>query len=365
MPTAFEHGAAAELPPAAERKRLQLTSAAGASTGMSASTNRRVAAGPDGTRGFALKRADRMPARPRGAAAPAAAPAAEEPPQPPPPQGQAGQDSQWQQQLGNQLYHSVSSIQPDLAGKITGMMLGYYDCTALAELLSSPDRLLDTVEEAVRLLARTADGASGSAPGAEAAAEARDHAPAAAGEGGSAGGSSQEPLAPPPPPASAPAAGGKGAWGGAKGAVSDADVERMIRKRLFDQADWPESYTDGERQRLRSAVRKEMNGDSGHWISAVLLQVREPPSTTLQTITIASHVYTRFIQVTRRQDASTQPPGSGRAKMLQAVYNIKPAEPDGRHAGSDVKPRKAAPPRKQLSAAAGANFGSVQLAPRR
>jgi hypothetical protein len=105
-----EEGAAAEAP--AERKRLQLTSSSGAAAGMSASVNSRVARGPDGTRGFALQRTDLRRHEPRTRAATAAPGGAGAAP--------SAADSQWQQQLGNQLYAVVSAIQPDLAGKITG-----------------------------------------------------------------------------------------------------------------------------------------------------------------------------------------------------------------------------------------------------
>ena len=92
-----------------QRKRLQLTSAA-SSVGMNASINRRVARGPDGTRGFDLKRSVQRsgvqrhdkPTKPSAVAPPAAPEQHEE-------------EIQRQQQLGNQLYTIVSAIQPSSA----------------------------------------------------------------------------------------------------------------------------------------------------------------------------------------------------------------------------------------------------------
>ena len=81
------------------RSKLALSSVAG-KLGQASGGHNRLAAGPDGTRGFALRRA--------GAAAAAAGAAADE------------ARRQRQQQLGNQLYGRVSAIRPDLAGKITG-----------------------------------------------------------------------------------------------------------------------------------------------------------------------------------------------------------------------------------------------------
>jgi hypothetical protein len=155
------------------------------------------------------------------------------------------------------------------------MMLGYYDCTALAELLSNRDRLLDTVEEAVRLLARTAEASATTVLGSEQQQQQQQQQQSRS----STSAAREETLLPSaetyqPPTGST--TNGKGA--SATREVSDAEVERVARKRLFEHADWPENYTNEDRQRLRSAVRMEMSGGSGHWISSTLLQVLLSPS---------------------------------------------------------------------------------------
>ena len=255
-----------------QRKRLQLTSAA-SSVGMNASINRRVARGPDGTRGFDLKRSVKRsgvqrhdkPTKPSAVPPPAAPEQHEE-------------EIQRQQQLGNQLYTIVSAIQPSLAGKITGMMLGYYDCAALAELLSDQNRVLETVDEAVRLLARaaTTDSSkpveavqqnSGFSSSTSYLGEHRAQQPAPAEHEEILLPSAAEPHQPLPDTTTG------GAARKAQGDMSEGEVEKFVRKHLFENADWPETYTEEDRQRLRCAVRKETSGESGLWIASVVLQV--------------------------------------------------------------------------------------------
>ena len=249
-----------------QRKRLQLTSAS-SSVGMNASFNRRVARGPDGTRGFALKRSVQRAGVQRHSK-PAVAP----------PEASQHEEIQRQQQLGNQLYTIVSAIQPSLAGKITGMMLGYYDCAALAELLSDHNRVLETVDEAMRLLARaaTTDATktveavqqnSGFSSSTSYVGEHRAQQPAPA--------EHEEILLPSAaePHQSLPDTTTGGAARRAQGDKSEGEVEKIVRKHLFENADWPENYTEEDRQRLRCAVRKEMSGESGLWIASVVLQV--------------------------------------------------------------------------------------------
>ena len=53
--------------------------------------------------------------------------------------------------LGERLYPFIHGLQPELAGKITGMLLEM-DNTALVSLLQSPDVLMDKVQEAAVML---------------------------------------------------------------------------------------------------------------------------------------------------------------------------------------------------------------------
>merc|ERR1712008_379158 len=55
------------------------------------------------------------------------------------------------QMLGEQLYPAVSRLQPELAGKITGMMLEM-DNSELLMMLESETQLRQKVEEAMRVL---------------------------------------------------------------------------------------------------------------------------------------------------------------------------------------------------------------------
>merc|ERR1719198_2790333 len=55
------------------------------------------------------------------------------------------------QMLGEKLYSAISRTQPDMAGKITGMMLEM-DNSELLILLESPEQLNAKVEEARRVL---------------------------------------------------------------------------------------------------------------------------------------------------------------------------------------------------------------------
>ena len=55
--------------------------------------------------------------------------------------------------LGEKLYPFVARVAPDMAGKITGMMLEM-DISELLLLLESPDLLRNKVEEARRVLSR-------------------------------------------------------------------------------------------------------------------------------------------------------------------------------------------------------------------
>merc|ERR1712228_657501 len=55
------------------------------------------------------------------------------------------------QMLGEKLYPAVSRLQPDLAGKITGMMLEM-DNNEVLMMLESESQLRQKVDEAVRVL---------------------------------------------------------------------------------------------------------------------------------------------------------------------------------------------------------------------
>merc|ERR1719443_234284 len=55
------------------------------------------------------------------------------------------------QMLGEKLYPAVSRLQPELAGKITGMMLEM-DNSELLMMLDSEQQLRQKVEEAMRVL---------------------------------------------------------------------------------------------------------------------------------------------------------------------------------------------------------------------
>merc|ERR1712014_94164 len=55
------------------------------------------------------------------------------------------------QMLGEKLYPLVTKLQPELAGKITGMMLEM-DNSELLSLLESPPQLKEKVDEAMRVL---------------------------------------------------------------------------------------------------------------------------------------------------------------------------------------------------------------------
>merc|ERR1719313_2042335 len=57
------------------------------------------------------------------------------------------------QMLGEKLFPLISHMQPEMAGKITGMMLEM-DNSELLILLESPDQLKAKVEEALRVLER-------------------------------------------------------------------------------------------------------------------------------------------------------------------------------------------------------------------
>eukprot|EP00930_Biecheleria_cincta_P070050 TRINITY_DN5771_c0_g1_i2.p1 TRINITY_DN5771_c0_g1~~TRINITY_DN5771_c0_g1_i2.p1 ORF type:complete len:160 (-),score=53.33 TRINITY_DN5771_c0_g1_i2:97-576(-) len=55
------------------------------------------------------------------------------------------------QMLGEKLYPQIAKMQPQLAGKITGMMLEM-DNSELLILLESPQQMKDKVDEALRVL---------------------------------------------------------------------------------------------------------------------------------------------------------------------------------------------------------------------
>merc|ERR1719263_738782 len=55
------------------------------------------------------------------------------------------------QMLGEKIFPMISRIHPEMAGKITGMMLEM-DNSELLMLIESPDQLKATVDEAMRVL---------------------------------------------------------------------------------------------------------------------------------------------------------------------------------------------------------------------
>merc|ERR1719337_479204 len=55
------------------------------------------------------------------------------------------------QMLGEKLFPAIARLQPEMAGKITGMMLEM-DNSELLILLESPDQLKMKVDEALRVL---------------------------------------------------------------------------------------------------------------------------------------------------------------------------------------------------------------------
>lgn len=62
--------------------------------------------------------------------------------------------------LGEKLYPAVSRLQPELAGKITGMMLEM-DNQELLLMLESESQLRQKVDEAMRVLQTMNQGAAG------------------------------------------------------------------------------------------------------------------------------------------------------------------------------------------------------------
>jgi polyadenylate-binding protein len=63
----------------------------------------------------------------------------------------ASSQEQQKQLLGEALFPQVAAFQPDLAGKITGMLLEM-DNSELLLLLESPEAMTSKVEEAVEVL---------------------------------------------------------------------------------------------------------------------------------------------------------------------------------------------------------------------
>lgn len=155
-------------------------------------------------------------------------------------------------------------------------MLGYYNCTALADLLGNSDQLLETVEEAVRLLTRAAEASDAADLTAQQKAllgsrvshldERHKQQPAPL-EREQALLPSSEPHQP-----SRDTRTDRQAHK-TNGNLSEAEVEKIACEHLFEQADWPESYAEEDRRRLRDAVRREMSGESGLWIADAILQV--------------------------------------------------------------------------------------------
>merc|ERR1712003_559104 len=94
-----------------------------------------------------------MPARPQ-------MPAQQAAPQPAPgaplnaPALAAAPPAVQKQMIGEKLYPAISKFQPELAGKITGMMLEM-DNSELLMLLESESQLRGKVEEAMRVLEQT------------------------------------------------------------------------------------------------------------------------------------------------------------------------------------------------------------------
>merc|ERR1719188_563166 len=85
----------------------------------------------------------------------------QQPPQGPAPGGQltaaalaAAPPQVQKQMLGEKLYPAISKYRPDLAGKITGMMLEM-DNSELLMLLESESQLKTKVDEAMRVLEQT------------------------------------------------------------------------------------------------------------------------------------------------------------------------------------------------------------------
>ncbi|GAB4818479.1 hypothetical protein N2152v2_005525 [Parachlorella kessleri] len=110
--------------------------------------------GPGG-RGGRGGRGEGPPAPPAGGAAPPAPPAAPAAPDANAPLTAAAlaaaPPEQQKQLLGERLFPLVAGLQPDLAGKITGMLLEM-DNTELLMLLESPEALESKVDEAVEVL---------------------------------------------------------------------------------------------------------------------------------------------------------------------------------------------------------------------
>merc|ERR1712187_278020 len=65
------------------------------------------------------------------------------------------------QMIGEKLYPAISKFQPELAGKITGMMLEM-DNSELLMLLESESQLRTKVDEAIRVLSSSDSSAPGS-----------------------------------------------------------------------------------------------------------------------------------------------------------------------------------------------------------
>ena len=58
--------------------------------------------------------------------------------------------------IGERLYPLVHSEQPDLAGKVTGMLLDGMETAELLHLLEAPDALRGKIHEAMEVLAASA-----------------------------------------------------------------------------------------------------------------------------------------------------------------------------------------------------------------
>ena len=337
--------------PPATRQKLQLAPRRGAPAAGAARASGmgglhgslgRLAKGSDGTRGFALVRSPRpsmaTSSRQRPGEGPAARAAA-------PAQVSAKDSGVAAAAIGGELYLRVMVSQPELAGKITGMMLEHFTHTDLRALLGKrPEALELQVAEAVRLLQGDPATAAGTGCGEQTL------------------GAAEPDVAENSASGSATASDGGGSRGGATpmdsdcdadsepGPAVDAEVARLIEDEVAAQqpaaeeaghrsvlAGWPAA----ERELLDTAARRVLQAELGaggpvpQWLPAALVTIG-------------------------RQRAAADP-GCSRAEYLRHLYGVAPQAPAASVTPTSVPALVARRRRVELSAAAAGTGGSYSV----